>query len=476
MIPSAIVVVEERAVVRHRVREQLAQHGYKVVAVPEATRLASMLRTHQPVLVVIGALHNDVWESLKMAEQLRVQHPYLPLILLMPQSTEALAIAALKAGVTDYFPPPLALDALVGSIDRCLAIQPRRPGGLRATENACGGLGQAQLVGESGPMQAVKAYLGKVALADSNVLITGETGTGKELVAVLIHQKSVRRHQPFVCVNCAAIPDSLLESELFGYERGAFTGAHIAKEGLLQQAAGGTIFLDEVGDMSPYAQAKVLRAIETKEIQRVGGTKRVPVDVRIVAATNRDLEQSVCDASFRQDLFFRLNVVRLNLPPLRERKDDIPSLCKHYMAELNQRFGRGLEGIADDVWPVLFQHTWPGNVRELKNVLEAACITTSSTHIERADLPQSLVVQCAQDTALRQDERDSLLRALCATNWNKSQAAKKLRWSRMTLYRKMVKYHIVQGTPTAAMSARRAASALSPARTGRTSSAQSSRL
>ena len=476
MIPSAVVVVEGRADVRHRVREQLAQHGYTVVAVPEATGLARVIRTHQPALVVLGVLHDDAWESLKMAEQLRAQHPHLPLILLMPQSTEALAIAALKVGVTDYFPPPLAFDALVGSIDRCLATHSHRPGEPGATDKAVGDLGQAQLVGESGAMQAVKAYLGKVALADSNVLITGETGTGKELVAALIHQKSARCHKPFVCINCAAIPDSLLESELFGYERGAFTGAHMAKEGLLQQAAGGTIFLDEVGDMSPYAQAKVLRAIETKEIQRVGGTKRVPVDVRIVAATNRDLEQSVCDASFRQDLFFRLNVVRLQLPPLRERKEDLPSLCEHYIAELNQRFGCAVEGIADDVWPVLFQHTWPGNVRELKNVLEAAYITTSSTHIERAALPQSLVAQCAQDTDPPQDERASLLHALCATNWNKSQAAKKLRWSRMTLYRKMMKYHIVQGAPSAAVSARCAASALSPAYTGMTSSAQSSHI
>jgi DNA-binding NtrC family response regulator len=475
MTQAAIVVVEERTVVRQRVRERLVQHGYTVVAVPEAARLAYVLRMHQPTLVIIGALHDDVWESVKMAEQLRMQHPQLPLMLLMSQSTEALAIAALKAGVTDYFAPPLALDALVSSIDRCLVTQPRRSAGLERPLEETEHLEREYLVGESQPMQAVKAYLDKVALTDSNVLITGETGTGKELVATLIHQKSPRRHKPFVCVNCAAIPDSLLESELFGYERGAFTGAQTAKEGLLQQAAGGTIFLDEVGDMSPYAQAKVLRAIETKEIQRVGGTKRVPVDVRIVAATNCDLEQSVCDASFRRDLFFRLNVVRLHLPPLRERTDDIPLLCAHYIAELNQRFGCAVAGLADDVWPVLLQHTWPGNVRELKNVLEAACITTSSSHIERADLPPSLQARCTTGTEQSQDERESLLHALCVTNWNKSQAAKKLRWSRMTLYRKMMKYHIAQGTPDAA-SARCAASALSPARVGTTSSARSSRI
>jgi transcriptional regulator with PAS, ATPase and Fis domain len=291
-------------------------------------------------------------------------------------------------------------------------------------------------------MQAVKAYSVRVAATDSSTLITGETGTGKELVAALIHEQSARRHKPFVRINCAAIPDSLLESELFGYERGAFTGAHTLKEGALQSAEGGTVFLDEIGDMSLTAQAKILRAIENKEVWRLGGKRNIPIDIRVIAATSRDLEQLMVEEKFRKDLYFRLNVATIHLPPLRERKEDIVALAAHYLAEMNQRYGRTVSGFTDEAFALLCRYHWPGNVRELKNLIEATFINLPVGCIALADLPDPFRRRFAQTQGVPQQERDRLLSALFETNWNKFQAAQKLHWSRMTLYRKLAKYHI----------------------------------
>jgi transcriptional regulator with PAS, ATPase and Fis domain len=294
-------------------------------------------------------------------------------------------------------------------------------------------------------MQEITTYLLKVAATDSNALITGETGTGKELVATFIHRNSRRRQKPFLCINCAAIPDSLIESELFGYERGAFTGAHALKEGILKLADGGTVFFDEVGDMSPYAQAKILRAIEAREVRRLGGKGSVPIDVRIIAATNRNLEQLMTEEKFRPDLFFRLNVANIHLPPLRERKEDLLPLFDYYVHEMNCQFGLQVEGFTEEALTFLLCYHWPGNVRELRNLIEAIFVNLPSRWITLDDLPAQFRRRCAEVADLPQDERDRLLNALFTTRWNKRQAAQKLRWSRMTLYRKMRKYHIVSG-------------------------------
>jgi transcriptional regulator with PAS, ATPase and Fis domain len=303
-------------------------------------------------------------------------------------------------------------------------------------------------------MQQIKAYIEKVGASDSNVLITGETGTGKELVAELIHQTSPRRPHPFVCINCAAIPDTLLESELFGYEKGAFTGANTASEGKLKLADGGAIFFDEIGDMSPYAQAKILRAIESREVYRLGGKRRIPLNVRVLAATNHDLERSVTQGQFRKDLYFRLNVARIHLPPLRERKEDIVPLCQHYLRTLNQHFGRQVEGLTDEALARLIRHDWPGNVRELKNLLEATFVNDPAQRIALADLPEPFRRHCPATDHTVSDERQRLLSALFSTNWNVSKAAQQLHWSRMTIYRKLEKYHIVKGGKGAEASTR----------------------
>jgi len=297
-------------------------------------------------------------------------------------------------------------------------------------------------IGNSLSVKQIKSYIKRVAATDSSILITGETGTGKEVVASLIVKNSSRGQKPFVCVNCAAIPDSLLESELFGYERGAFTGAVSSRRGKLELANGGTVFLDEIGDMSPYAQAKILRVIESKEVQRLGGKKDVSLDIRFIAASNRDLDSMSTDDRFRKDLYFRLNVARVHIPPLRERRSDLSLLFDHFIQEFNGRFRREIEGFTQNSLQSLLNYDWPGNVRELRNLVEACFLNLPRRRVVVLDLPDQIRKRLAPCANVANDERERLLTALSSTHWNKSEAARQLHWSRMTLYRKMVKYQI----------------------------------
>jgi two-component system response regulator HydG/two-component system response regulator AtoC len=298
-----------------------------------------------------------------------------------------------------------------------------------------------RIVGRSSRICEITTCLDKVAATDCTVLITGETGTGKELAAKFIHQHSPRAHQPFVVINCAAIPDTLLESELFGHERGAFTGAVTKEEGGILAANHGTVFFDEIGDMTPYAQAKILRTIENREIRPVGGKHNVPIDVRFVAATNQNLEELIKEGKFREDLYFRLNVARIVLPPLRERKKDIVLLIDHFLQTYNRRYGKRVEGFTDEALAILMDYDWPGNIRELKNLMEVTLIF-AHRKMTIADFPESFRRHLLETRGLHQDERTRLIRALFETNWNKAKAAQKLNWSRMTLYRKMAKYGV----------------------------------
>jgi DNA-binding NtrC family response regulator len=305
------------------------------------------------------------------------------------------------------------------------------------------------IIGNSLPIWKLKTYLRKVATTDSHVLITGETGTGKELAAEYIHQHSARSTKPLVTINCAALPDGLLESELFGYERGAFTGAASSYPGRLKIADGGTVLFDEIGEMSPYAQAKILRVIESKEVYPLGARRSVSLDIRIIAATNRDLDQEMASKGFRQDLYFRLNVATVKLPPLRKRKDDIPLLIDHFARIFSARVGCEIKGFTDEAMELLKGNDWPGNIRELMNLIERICIDPPAGKITVGDLPESMqtLMPGRRDTA--PEERELLLHALSQTNWNKSKAAERLRWSRMTLYRRIAKYHIVPPQPEA---------------------------
>lgn len=310
------------------------------------------------------------------------------------------------------------------------------------------------IIGSSSIMRDLKRDLTRVANSASTVLITGETGTGKELAAEFIHEYSARGKKPFVCINCAAIPDSLLESELFGHAKGAFTGADDLRDGLLLSADGGTIFLDEVGDMSLCAQAKILRVIEKREVCRVGANRGVKLDIRFVAATNQDLEAMANRGTFRKDLFFRLNVARIHLPPLRERREDIPFLLRHYCRDYSGKSDESAPEFSEDSLRCLLAYGWPGNIRELKNLVESLFLKDLPHTIEAEHLPRHLRGLIGQKTDLSQQERDSLLAALFSAKWNKSEAARNLRWSRMTLYRKIAKHHISEDSAAPALTKR----------------------
>lgn len=298
-----------------------------------------------------------------------------------------------------------------------------------------------QIIGTSVPITKITSSLAKVAATDCTVLITGETGTGKELAAKLIHRHSSRRQKPFVVINCSAIPDTLLESELFGHERGAFTGAVVKREGAILSANQGTVFFDEIGDMSPYAQAKLLRTIENKEVWPVGGKRSLSVDIRFIAATNRDLEQLMKEGMFRADLYYRLNVARIMLPPLRERQGDIALLLDYFRQRYNRQFGKKVEGFTEEAVAALMDYDWPGNIRELKNLMESSFIHADQ-RISLENLPESFRQWLRESETPGQDERTRLITALFNANWNKVKAAQQLKWSRMTLYRKMAKYGV----------------------------------
>jgi transcriptional regulator with PAS, ATPase and Fis domain len=289
-------------------------------------------------------------------------------------------------------------------------------------------------------MKEVRSYLSRVAQRDCNTLLLGETGTGKDLVAQAIHANSPRRNRPFVCINCAAIPDTLLESELFGYERGAFTGANIRTMGKIEQGHGGTIFFDEIGEMTPYAQAKILRVIEDRQIQRLGGRGSIPVNVRILSATNQNLPKLIAQHRFRKDLYFRLNVACIYVPPLRQRREDIAELLRHYVRLFNHQTGCCVEGFAPGAIEYLQDYDWPGNVRELRNFVESLFVDPP---------PQTLDLERVMCASRRYsngenpaEEKQLLLEALAEAQGNKSKAAERLHWSRMTVYRKIAKYKL----------------------------------
>lgn len=340
---------------------------------------------------------------------------------------------AVRLRIDDFFQLPEE------SLDFRAAVAARLAGKETAPRSA---RGQDVLRGTSSQMESLRRYVDRVSLSDSSVLITGETGTGKELVAQTLHQQGSRREGPFVSVNSAALPDTLFESEMFGFERGAFTGAHARHAGKLRLAHRGTIFFDEIGDIGLSSQAKLLRALETREVLPLGGSRSSPVDARVIAATNRDLENMTEAGLFRSDLFYRLNVVRIEIPPLRERPEDIPELLRHFLEVYNRKSGRNAYFDANAV-ALLETYEFPGNVRELRNVIESSVVNASVDRVTVLDLPQRLR---RRQERVAPNPRDDLLRALNATNWNISRAASQLQCSRMTIYRKLAEFKLSRAT------------------------------
>lgn len=436
MAHATIALVEERPHVEETLRKHLESAGFEVLLGSPDSLDRVLISPARLFIVATGSQHpTGVISLLRRLDRAR---PSVPVFILARVSSEQLAVAALKERAADYFSAPFDLSDVTAAVRRATASLANTAERNAPAENRSGG---RDIVGESPAIRDLRAYLLKVAQRECNALVLGETGTGKDLIAEAIHFNSARRNKPFMSVNCAAIPDALLESELFGYEKGAFTGAERSTEGKIRLAQGGTLFLDEIGDMTPYAQAKILRVIESKQIQRLGGKASIPVDIRIVAATNQDLPKLISEQRFRKDLYFRLNVAHLQLPPLRERREDIVTLLHYYVGTFNRQTGSRVDGFTPQALRRLQDYDWPGNVRELRSFVESIFIDPPYPSIDESHLRlpgNSLVPPPGVD------DRDRLLEALHVTHWNKSKAAERLRWSRMKVYRKLAQYQIEQ--------------------------------
>src|SRR5438034_1653771 len=386
MEPAKILVVDDESAILRLLREALTQWGYQVTSASSAAEALQALRGDM-CDAVIPDLRVPEMNGLALLNEIKRHDEWVEVVVMPGYPTIASAVEALKVRAFDYLSKPLLLDELRHLMARMTERRFLR-GEVHSLRARLGEeLTVNELVGNSPPMQRVKEIIGRVAPTDSPVLIEGESGTGKELVAAAIHRLSPRARGPFIPVNCSAIPEDLLESEFFGHVRGAFSGAVSDTLGLFRGANDGTIFLDEVAELSPGLQVKLLRVLQEMLVRPVGSTKAHAVDVRVIAASNRDLDRSIADGRFRQDLYYRLNVVRVSLPPLRARRDDIPALVNHFLRRYNRRFRRDVKGITPDALAALAAYEFPGNVRELENVIERAFAMGAREQITFADLP-----------------------------------------------------------------------------------------
>jgi DNA-binding NtrC family response regulator len=450
-VTARILVVEDERAIQLALSGLLRREGHDVECAGSGEEAAATLREHDYDLVITdlslgrGPSGMDV---LRDAKQLR---PETVVVMITAHGSEKIAVEAMKNGAEDYVPKPFDNDEIRMVVSRALARTRLERENRLLLDQIQRQYGFENVIGTGPAMQRVFETIQKVAETDLTVLVRGESGTGKELVAQALHNRSSRKNRPFVAVNCAAISAELVESELFGHEKGAFTGADARREGRFEAADGGTIFLDEIGDMAPETQAKVLRVLQERSFERVGGTRPIEVDVRVVAATHRNLEEEVKNSSFREDLYYRLKVVEVELPPLRERNQDIPALAQRFLEQVTERLGREKKLISEAALAHLARHAWPGNIRELQNVIEQASVLASSAEIEVDDLnlgtaapsapgvaePSDLPFSDAKKRAVERFEREFLLRALRDNDGNISRAAESVGMVRQSLQQKI---------------------------------------
>jgi len=403
--------------------------------------------------VVVADVNMRGLTGTELCERIVANRPDLPVVVITAFGSLDTAVAAIRAGAYDFITKPFETDALALALTRAVQHRALREEVRRLRDVVAETRRFGELIGESPAMQEVQQLLAKVARTDASVVITGESGTGKEVVARALHDKGPQATGPFVAVNCAAIPANLLESELFGHARGAFTDARAARVGLFQQADGGTLFLDEIGEIPMALQPKLLRALQERKVRPLGSEQEVTFETRIIAATNRDLEEAVEERRFREDLYYRINVIRVTLPPLRARGADVLLLAQHFLESLGVRLGKPVAGIAPAAAQKLLAYTWPGNVRELQNCIERAVALTQFEHIAVEDLPERIRnysrahVLVASDNpeelvSMEEVERLYVLRVLEATSGNKKSAARILGFDRRTLYRKLERYGV----------------------------------
>ncbi len=454
-----VLIVDDELNIRRVLAAMLKREGYEVTAAADGEQ--ALLVLHKtPVHVVVTDLVMPRLGGLELLKRVSADFPDVPVIVITAHGSVDTAVAALKSGAFDYITKPFEQDELKKVIAKAARAHDLE------RQNVHGPSGEGEkppLVGQSPAMKATYEIIAKVADSPSTVLITGESGTGKELVAQALHRGSSRRDKPLIKVNCAAIPKDLVESELFGYEKGAFTGAVGSKPGRFELADGGTLFLDEIGEVPVEMQVKLLRALQESEFERVGGIKTIRVDVRLIAATNRDLKQLIADGRFREDLFYRLNVVPISLSALRERKEDIPLLVQHFIEKYDKRLGKKVERVEDEGLQLLLGYSWPGNIRELENLMERSVLFAEGPTILASSLPDSLqerapgsavpiaavgplgAIAAPSGASMKEIvrhaqaelERELITRALEETSGNVTRAAKRLQISRKSLQIKM---------------------------------------
>lgn len=451
----SILIVDDEAQNRDYLSEILSEEQYAVTAV--ANGKDAVARLSQDLFhVVLTDLQMPELDGLGVIRYLIESRLNCIGIIYTGYGSVKTAVDAMKLGAFDYLTKPFKAEEIKVVVKKALEHLALQEENTYLKQQLKAKYRFENIIGTSDKMQKVFSLIDKVASTDSTVLVLGESGTGKELVARALHYNSLRAQNPFVPVNCGAIPEELLESELFGHEKGAFTGAFRARIGRFELAHTGSIFLDEVSEMSPNLQVKLLRVIQEREFERVGGIKPIRTDVRIIAATNRNLEEEVEQGRFREDLYYRLNVIPLNLPPLRERDEDVPLLVKHFLAKHRKDKNPALTGFGKKAMGLLMQYKWPGNVRELENLVERMLILCDGTEVELGDLPEKILAGCTQassslphidlpesgidlSTAVSEFEKNIIIQALNRSNWVKNRAAKLLNVNRTTLVEKIKK-------------------------------------
>jgi len=449
-VSRSILIVDDEANLRKVLAAMLEREGYTVHAAEDGEQGLSILGC-EPVDVVVTDLKMPAMDGMALLERIRERWPEIPVLLTTAYGTVDTAVAALKAGAFDYITKPFEQEEILAIVAKAVRQRELDSAELHPRD---GEKGRYDIIGRCPAMLKIYDLIEQVADTPSTVLITGESGTGKELITTALHENSSRREQPLIRINCAAIPKDLVESELFGYERGAFTGAVGSKPGRFELADGGTLFLDEIAEIPAAIQVKLLRALQNGEFERVGGTRTSKVDVRLVAATNRNLEDEIAAGRFREDLFYRLNVVTIALPPLRERPDDIPLLLEHFVESCARRHGRSRPRVDDEFLELLKSFDWPGNIRQLENVVETILLQHSAARLtvgllppeitgaerpapRRAMTPAGGSLKEVVKAETRRLEKDLIARALEETGGNVTQAAKKLGLSRKGLQLKM---------------------------------------
>jgi two-component system nitrogen regulation response regulator NtrX len=443
-----ILVVDDDAEIVSSISGLLQDEGYKTVTASNGIEALAKLKDTEPSLVLLDIVMPEM-DGLETLSKMAETYAQLAVIMISGQATVENAVKATKMGAADFVEKPFQPERLLVSIENVLKMESLRSENIRLVRELSR---QRLMVGESQPMKSLQDEILKAAPSKGRVLIYGENGTGKELVAAAIHENSPRKGKPFVKLNCAAIPKDLIESELFGHEKGAFTGAVCRKEGKFELADGGSLLLDEIGDMSLDTQAKLLRVLEENEFERLGAKASMKVDVRVIASTNKDLRSEIKKGTFRDDLYFRISVIPIEVPPLRERKDDIPLLVDHFMTLFCEDNNRAPKEFSEGAVKVLMAYDWPGNVRELKNLVERLVIMTDDKAIKEPDVRPLL--GDAQVTAgdkplsdLVEDyERSLIISELKRTGWNVSKAAGRLGIDRANLHRKMRRYGIQRET------------------------------